>query len=104
MTKTRIQEWMSGDKLRGEKVRKWYPFLGMLVGMVFLYILAGYGAAKQQHKLTDVKKEMLDAKYKYMTISAELVKTTRQSYIADELKARGSQLRESTTAPVLIGN
>lgn len=102
MANKTLQEWMSGEKLRSDSFRKWYPFLGMLVGMVFLYILAGYGAAKQQHKLTDVKKEMLDAKYKYMTISAELVKTTRQSYIADELKARGSKLRENTTAPVRI--
>ena len=104
MTKTRIQEWMSGDKLRGEKVRKWYPFLGMLVGMVFLYILAGYGEELNHYFLSVLKIDMLDAIYNYLTISAELVKTTKQSYIAAALKARGSKLRESTTAPVLIGN
>ena len=102
MSKTNIQEWLNGEKLRSKQIRKWYPLLGLIAGMVFLYILAGYGAAKQQHRLTDTKKEMLDAKYKYMTISAELVKTTRQSCVVDELKARGSNLRECTTAPIRI--
>jgi cell division protein FtsL len=69
-----------------------------------VYIFAGYQAAKQQHRLTDTKKEMLDAKFRYMTISAELTNLTRQSTVVEVLKENGSELRENNVAPVKIEN
>ena len=74
-----IQSWLNGDKLRSKKFREQYPLIGLIAVLLFIYILTGYQAAKQQHRLTDTKKEMLDAKFRYMTISAELTNTTRQS-------------------------
>jgi len=97
-----IQSWLNGDKLRSRKIREQYPLIGLIVVLVFLYILTGYQAAKQQHRLTDTKKEMLDAKFRYMTISAQLTNTTRQSQIIEALHANGSVLRENTVPPVKI--
>jgi len=97
-----IQSWLNGDKLRSQKIREQYPLIGLIVGLIFLYILTGYQAAKQQHRLTDTKKEMLDAKFRYMTISAQLTNTTRQSQILDALKQNGSKLQENTIPPVKI--
>ena len=74
-----IQSWLNGDQLRSKRFREQYPLVGLIVGLIFLYILTGYQSVKQQHRLTDRKKEMLDAKFRYMTISAELTNTTRQS-------------------------
>ena len=71
---------------------------------MFLYILTGYQAVKQQHRLTDTKKEMLDAKFRYMTISAELTNTTRQSQIIKALQENGSTLQENTKPPTKILN
>ena len=97
-----IQSWLNGDKLRSKKIREQYPLIGLIVGLVFLYILTGYQAAKQQHRLTDTKKEMLDAKFRYMTISAELTNTTRQSQVTDSLHVKGSMLQENTTPTTKI--
>ena len=97
-----IQAWLNGDLLRSEKVRAQYPLIGLIVGLVFLYILAGYQAAEQQKRLTDTKKEMLDAKFRYMTISAQLTNTTRQSQVADSLHVKGSMLQENTTPTTKI--
>ena len=97
-----IQSWLNGEKLHSEKIKQQYPLLLLLASLFFLYIFAGYRAAKQQHQLTDLKKEMLDTKYEYMTISAELVKTTRQSQVAVELEQRGSRLKEISTPPVKL--
>ena len=97
-----IQSWLNGDKLRSKAIREQYPLIGLIVGLIFLYILTGYQSAKQQHRLTDTKKEMLDAKFRYMTISAQLTNTTRQSQIAAELKAIGSKLEENTVPPTKI--
>ena len=97
-----IQSWLNGDMLRSQKVREQYPLIGLIVGLVFLYILTGYQAAKQQHRLTDTKKEMLDAKFRYMTISAQLTNTTRQSQIIEALQENGSALKENNVPPTKI--
>lgn len=99
-----IQSWLNGDKLRSEKVREQYPLIALIVGLVFIYILTGYQSAKQQHRLTDTKKEMLDAKFRYMTISAQLTNSTRQSHIIEELRTNGSALQENTKPPTKILN
>jgi hypothetical protein len=57
-----IQSWLNGDKLRSRKIREQYPLIGLIVGLVFLYILIGYQSAKQQHRLTDTKKEKVMSK------------------------------------------
>jgi uncharacterized membrane-anchored protein YhcB (DUF1043 family) len=97
-----IRAWLNGDKLRSRQLREQYPLIGLIVGLIFLYILTGYQAAKQQHRLTDTKKEMLDAKFRYMTISAELTNATRQSQVAERLRQQGSTLQENTLPPTKI--
>ena len=47
---------------------------------------------------------MLDAKFRYMTISAQLTNTTRQSQIIEALRANGSTLQENTKPPTKILN
>ncbi len=97
-----IQSWLNGDRLRSRKIREQYPLIGLIVGLVFLYILTGYQSVKQQHRLTDTKKEMLDAKFRYMTVSAQLTNSTRQSQILEALQVNGSELKENRVPPVKI--
>ena len=98
-----IQSWLNGDKLRSRRFREQYPLIGLIAGLIFIYILTGYQSAKQQHRLTDTKKEMLDAKFRYMTISAQLTDATRQSQVIEELRANGSTLQENTVPPTKVG-
>ncbi len=97
-----IQSWLNGDLLRSKRFKEQYPLIGLIVGLVFLYILTGYQAVKQQHRLSDTKKEMLDAKFRYMTISAQLTNATRQSQVLEALRENGSNLKENTVPPVKI--
>lgn len=97
-----IQSWLNGDRLRSKKIREQYPLIGLIVGLIFLYILTGYQSVKQQHRLTDTKKEMLDAKFRYMTISAQLTNTTRQSQVMEALHTNGSDLQENRVPPIKI--
>ena len=76
--------------------------IGLITGLVFIYILMGYQSVKQQHQLTDTKKEMLDAKFRYMTISAQLTNTTRQSQVVEALRENSSFLQENTVPPTKI--
>ena len=97
-----IQSWLNGDVLRRKAIREQYPLIGLIVVLVFVYIFMGYQAARQQHRLTDTKKEMLDAKFRYMTISAQLTNTTRQSQVAAALREQGSTLQENRIPPTKI--
>lgn len=97
-----IQAWLNGDRLRSQRMKEQYPLIGLIVGLIFIYILTGYQSVKQQHRLSDTKKEMLDAKFRYMTISAELTNSTRQSQVVEALRANGSLLQENTTPPTKI--
>lgn len=100
----KIQSWLNGDRLRSKRFRRQYPLLGLIAVLIFLYILTGYQAVRQQHQLSDAKKEMLDAKFQYMTINAELTNTTRQSQIIEALKVKGSTLKENTKPTIKILN
>ena len=97
-----IQAWLNGDKLRSKRIREQYPLIGLIAVLVFMYILTGYQSAKQQHRLTDTKKEMLDAKFRYMTISAQLTDATRQSKVGEVLRENGSTLQENTIPPTKV--
>jgi hypothetical protein len=97
-----IQSWLNGDQLRSKRFRDQYPLIALITALIFVYILTGYQAAKQQHRLTDTKKEMLDAKFRYMTISAQLTNTTRQSQIIEALHTNGSPLQENRIPPTKI--
>jgi uncharacterized membrane-anchored protein YhcB (DUF1043 family) len=99
-----IQSWLNGDLLRNQKIKEQYPLIGLIVGLIFIYILTGYQAVKQQHRLTDTKKEMLDAKFRYMTISAQLTDKTRQSQVIMALQENESTLQENRVPPVKINN
>ena len=97
-----IQSWLNGDQLRSKRFRDQYPLIALITALIFVYILTGYQSAKQQHRLTDTKKEMLDAKFRYMTISAQLTNTTRQSQVIEVLRTNGSALQENRIPPTKI--
>lgn len=97
-----VQKWLTGENFRSERIRKQYKLFCLIAALFFLYILSGYWSIRQQHRLTDVKKEMLDAKFEYLTVSAQFVNTTRPSQIAAALEQRGSNLQENTTPPVKL--
>lgn len=103
MEKTKkIQEVLNGELLRSEWVRKQYKLIGLIVVLVFIYILAGYHSMQQQHQLTDLRKEVRDKKFEYLTLSTELVTVTRQSQVIKELEQRGSKLKENKTPAIMV--
>lgn len=101
ITTQNIQSWLNGEKLHS----LWHKHSKLLVlwlVLLMVYIYMGYRAASLQHSVSDMQKELLDAKYEYLTISAQLVSTTKQSEIAATLEQKGSTLRDNTTPPIKI--
>ena len=97
-----VQAWFNGEKLNSDGVRQHYKLALLIAGLVFLYILAGYNSLKQQRHLLELKKEVRDAKYEYLTIFAKRTEITRQSYIVFKLTEHNSPLKENQVAPIKI--
>lgn len=92
-----LKQIMNGDFFRRDEVKAQYPMVVLVAILLFLYILIGFAAGKQQRQLTDIRREVRELKFEYLTISAQLVETTRQSNVASELKRRGSKLEPNIT-------
>lgn len=89
-----IQRWLSGEIFRHEGVKKQYNLIGLILVLIFFYILGGYNSARQQRHLSDLKREVRDRKFEYLTIRSQLVDKTRSSAIAESLKEHGSRVQE----------
>ncbi|MBO7502133.1 MAG: hypothetical protein J6T32_02830 [Paludibacteraceae bacterium] len=89
------QEILNGDILTRKWVtnQKWVALL--VFALLVLYVYSAYAAQRQQRKIDDLKKELVDEQYTLSTKRAELTKLTRQSSLSEELNKRGSQLREN---------
>ncbi len=102
MSTDSVRQWLNGEIVRSERVKKYYGVAALIGALFFLYICMGYGAARQQHRLGQVQKEMLDAKYRYMTICATWNGETRPSQIETKLQTMGSRVEQSTLPPTKL--
>jgi len=102
--KLTAQEVMSGEILIREWCRKQYGICILIGALTFLYIFFGFQAQRQQHRLDEVKKELLTKHFEQLTIEAELTERTRQSTLSRELKEAGSELKENKKPVIHISN
>lgn len=92
---------MNGEVLRSKSIQKYYKLAALIVVLIFVYILGGYHSMQQHRRLSDLKKEVKDIKFEYLTTSAERSELTRQSQVVQELRERNSDLKENKT-PVMV--
>lgn len=97
-----IQKWLNGEILRSGWLRKQYKLIALLSILTFIYILGGYRSMQQHHRLSDLKSEVKDIKFEYLTISAKRSELTRQSQIERSLKERDSEVARNKRPVVLI--
>lgn len=88
-----IQAFISGEVLNREEVRRYYGIVIMIAVLALLYIFQGIRCQNEYRKLANLQKELKDAHYELITQQSKLTKLTQQSYLANELKERGSNLR-----------
>ncbi|MBP5659117.1 MAG: hypothetical protein J6W89_03770 [Paludibacteraceae bacterium] len=97
-----LQKILNGDIFRSEKVAQQYPLLVLIGIFIFVSILMGFISEWQYVHIGALKKELHDARNEELTISSELVNSTRQSAVARTLKDNGSKLREANTPVIVI--
>lgn len=97
-----FQEVLSGDVFTRDKVLKQMPLVFLLFVLAAVYIDAGYRAQRQQRQIAELNKQIEEAHFEYLTVSAQLVEQTRQSVISDKLEDNGSSVRISDKTAVLV--
>jgi hypothetical protein len=97
-----LRDILNGNVLTRRFIRRQYLLLGLLVVIAIFYNDNRYSSEKQISRISELKKQIQDAKYESLTISAELVETTRRSSIERLLKEKGVPLTTGTNPPIVI--
>ena len=97
-----LQKILNGDIFRTERVSRHYRLLALIGLYIFISILMGFVSEWQYVRIGALKKELQDARNEELTISSELVNSTRQSAIARQLKEKGSKVREADKPVTVI--
>ena len=103
-----IRQWKDiwhAMSIDGQWFKRQIGVILMVVAGIILYITFRYQAQQEMIEEDNLRKELLDWKYRSMTRNSELTLRTRQSQLEQMLKANGdSTLKASITAPFALEN
>ena len=97
-----LQKILNGDIFRNERILRHYKLMALIGVFIFVSILMGFVSEYQYVRIGALKKELQDARNEELTISSELVNSTRQSSVSRALKEHGSNLRDAGTPVIVI--
>ncbi|MDD3194880.1 MAG: FtsL-like putative cell division protein [Paludibacter sp.] len=93
---------LNGNILTKKFFRRQYLLIALIVFLAVLYINNRYESEKMMTQISTLKKDIQDAKYESLTISAELVEISRQSNIQQLLNSRNMKLKPGMQSPIVI--
>ena len=100
---THWKDIMHAMSIDGQWFKRQIGVIFMIVAGIILYITFRYQAQQEMIEEDNLRKELLDWKYRCMTRNSELTLRTRQSQLEEKLRANGdSTLKPSNIAPFII--
>ncbi len=97
-----VRDILNGNILTKKFIRKQYLLIVLLVVLSIGYIDNRYSSEKQIATMVMLKKNIQDAKYESLTISAELMEISRQSNLLLLMESKGMMLKPGNTPPIVI--
>jgi len=97
-----VRDVLNGNILTKRFFQKQYGLLIMIAVLAFAYVDNRYYCETQLAKSIELKKQIQDIKYESLTISADLIKISRQSNVLNMVNERGINLIQTTTPPIVI--
>jgi len=97
-----VRDVLNGNILTKKFFQKQYGLLIMIAILAFIYVDNRYYCETQLAKSIELKKQIQDIKYESLTISADLIKISRQSNVLNMVNERGINLIQTTTPPIVI--
>lgn len=93
---------LNGNILTKRFFRRQYLLIALVVILAVVYINNRYESEKMMTRISALKKDIQDAKYESLTISAELAEISRQSSIEQLLRNKNMQLKPGQQSPIVI--
>lgn len=99
---TLIKEIMAGDVFLKETVRKQYLFVLMLFVLSLIYVNNRFLYEKELREVKVLRDEVVDLKYRSLTLSKEMKYAGRRTMIIEALEVMGVDLEESAEPIVVL--
>jgi len=100
--KSLINEVFDGSFMTKSALRRNIKLILLIVACIFIYISNHYAVIMNLSEIDSLQKELTDVKYEALTISSQLMKESRQSFVRQMVIDRGLELEDSTTPPYTI--
>ena len=97
-----LRDIFTGRIFTKKIVVKQFLLIGLIAFCAFFYVDNRFYCEKQLAKEAKMKKEIRDLKYESLTISAELMKISRQSHVQKMINEKGIPLKENKTPPIVV--
>lgn len=97
-----MRDVLSGNIFTKEAVRKQWPLIALVAFFTFVYINNGFKAVGQQSQIKRLQKEIREARFTMLDLSADYVKISKSSAIAKQLQTDNSQVKEPTKPAILV--
>lgn len=99
---TLVREFIAGDVFLKETVQKQYLFVLLLFVLSLVYINNRFLYERELREVAKLRNEVVDLRYRSLTISKEVKQAGRRAMIIEALKSHGSDLEEATKPIVII--
>jgi len=99
---TLVKEFIAGDVFLKETVQKQYLYVLLLFVLSLVYINNRFLYERELREIAKLRNEVVDLRYRSLTISKEVKQAGRRTMIIEALKAHGSDLEEATKPIIII--
>lgn len=97
-----FRDFLNGNFFTKNFFRKQILLIFMIFVLIFFYVDNRYYSEKQLYNIIELEKKIKDLKFESLTISAQLMKITRESNIIKMVNDRGIGLHVSKKPSIII--
>ncbi len=101
---TLIKDIIAGDVFLKETVQKQFLYVGLLFLLSLIYVNNRFLYEKELREVEQLRKEVVDLRYRSLTLSKDIKLAGRRTMIIETLDAMGVDLVESAKPIVIIEN
>jgi len=97
-----VNEIFDGSFMTKDALRRNIKLILLIVACIFIYISNHYAVIMSLSEIDTLQTKLTDVKYETLTISSQLMRESRQSFVREMVNERGLSLEDSTTPPFKI--
>jgi len=99
---SKFRDFLNGNLFTKKFFRKQILLILLIFILIIFYVDNRYYCEKQLYTIIKYEKKIKDVKYESLTISAQLMKISRQSNIVNMIKERGIDLKLSKSPAIVL--